>query len=336
VRLKYQPELDGLRALSALAVVAFHVGVPWLPNGRVGVPVFFVLSGYLITSLLNGGMSPGEFYERRARRLIPGYLFFLLVIYATALLLWPDWNALPSILWSALYLSDYGMPYFGMWRGLGHTWSLAVEMQFYLLWPFVLRYGRKEWIVWLFLGALAMRFGSYALTHHWRGTYMTLHGNSAGLLLGSLVALYRDEIRPREWMAWAGGAIVLLAAMAPRDSFEQTLCLITFAEVGTAALMVGLWSYGSLNRLLASDPLVWLGKRSYGFYLWHLPIVLALQPVTVWPNSNWLPAFVLSVALSLALAGLSYAYIEEPFRTSGSRRVRSWFPLRNSPYREAP
>jgi peptidoglycan/LPS O-acetylase OafA/YrhL len=212
------------------------------------------------------------------------------------------------------------MPYFGMWRALGHTWSLAVEMQFYLLWPLFLRYGRKEWVIWLFLGALWLRFGSYMLTHHWRGTYMTFHGNSAGLLLGSLVALYKDRLKPKAWMAWAGMAVVIASAATARGSGMQTLCVITIAEFGAAALVLGLRSTSPVNSLLASEPLVWLGKRSYGFYLWHLPVVLALQPVTVWPNPNWAAAFPLATAISLVLAALSYAYIEEPFRRRGLGR----------------
>lgn len=303
----YDPTLDGLRALSALLVLAFHSSVPWLQNGRVGVSVFFVLSGYLITQMLMGGISARDFYERRARRLVPGYLFFLFVVLMTAPVVFPAWNVLRSFLWSLFYLSDYAVPYFGMRGPLTHTWSLAIEMQFYLLWPFVVRHGSARWLIVLFLCALALRFGFYLATEDWQATYMTLHGNSAGLVLGSILAVYKDRLKPNALVGWVGAILVLGSAIAAtNETSVSTLVMITTTEIGTVAIMMGA---GRLHRLLSAEPLVWLGKRSYGFYLWHLPIVAAVRPYADWPAK-----FMIAAVCSAAIAAISYTYVEQPFR----------------------
>src|SRR5687768_11060779 len=136
--MRYMPELDGLRALAVCAVLAFHAGAPMAQSGYLGVDLFFVLSGFLITSILvaeherSGTIAVGRFYVRRALRLYPSLLLMLAVFVVVAPLLWPELPAARYALWSALYLSDYTRALIGEPEVLSYTWSLSVEEHFYL------------------------------------------------------------------------------------------------------------------------------------------------------------------------------------------------------------
>jgi peptidoglycan/LPS O-acetylase OafA/YrhL len=316
-RLGYVPALDGLRGIAILLVIAFHyTGQPL--GGAYGVDLFFVLSGFLITTLLleeragNGRISLATFYARRARRLVPALAALLgaYLIYNAIL----GRNALGTV-------ADYGL-YFGNIyfvvshkadnTGLGHLWSLAEEEQFYLLWPCVLlvlaRVRRPVyWLTALVLALVAYRF---ALVLHGAGMnrlYRAPDTHSEGLLLGATLAY----LRQRGFVAgeWAG-KLGLALAIPPVVAGDWRIGLPIF-ELGAVLLIAAAVSETDISRGLSVRPLVWLGTLSYSLYLWHFPVLWAFHA-----NDR-----LLALAVTFLLAWLSYRYVEQPFRRRRSARV---------------
>ncbi|KGQ19942.1 Acyltransferase 3 [Lysobacter dokdonensis DS-58] len=293
-------------------VVPVHCGVPWFTGGYIGVELFFVLSGYLITAILlaehesTGRIRIGAFYWRRARRLYPALLAMLAAYLALAPILAPEGQHTRDALVAGLYLSDYAMTFWKVPHYLGHTWSLAVEEHFYLLWPLVLLWMLKgrtaPWkltavlflLAWLWqrhmanMGAVGFRFDTRA----------------TGLVAGCLLAM-------RPWtfisarVAGLAGALMLATIIALND--RPTL---PFVELAGVLLVIG----AQHLRGLAHPVMVWMGKLSYGIYLWHFPIAM-LNPVKM----HWLPTLLLVSAASILLAWLSFVTIEALFRSE--RRV---------------
>ncbi len=264
--------IDGIRAIAALAVVAYHAGVPVASAGHLGVQVFFVLSGYLITRNLRERMATrsldiATFMRGRARRLAPALLAMLLICTLLAWVLLPG-EGINATIWamlSVLYLSDLAGMFGATSNFYGHTWSLAVEVQFYLIWPFVVR----------------------ALPRTDR-----LEAVTAGLALVS-VALYA------------------LTGLNTAAGYCNPAPLI----VGAGLTFVRLPRLASLQRALSWPPLVTIGLLSYGIYLWHFPL-LHFLPAMAWPAT-----FAVALALSTALAALSYLTIE---RWAGCAKTPLW------------
>jgi peptidoglycan/LPS O-acetylase OafA/YrhL len=307
--MKYNPALDGLRALAVLAVVAYHCSVPYLGGGYMGVDVFFVLSGYLITSILKreqeaGGIRLGAFYLRRARRLYPA----LCVLVACMLAIrWTGWGGAAKVL---LYLTDYGWLFGGIPGALAHTWSLAVEEHYYLLWPaalpFVMRSRRPVWVM----------LGLYAMTTLWASMHVIAPADGfrfdtrmSGLVLGSLLAfLPATSMLP---LVLLGLATLACAVGLPADR--------AFVETATACMLL-------LSNLVAlpfvtRSALVYVGRISYGVYLFHDPMTFML-PDTL----GWHLRLTLVLAASIAMASLSYYTLERYCRTprlSGLEMQRS-------------
>ncbi len=350
---RYLPGLDGLRALAVLAVIAYHLGLAWAPGGMLGVGVFFTLSGYLITDLLlsqheaTGRLQLADFWRRRARRLLPALAVLLVVIAAWVTLLdRPELSALRGVVFAAAgnvtnwwliaqhssYFAQFGPP-----SPLGHLWSLAVEEQFYLVWP---------WLLWL-----GLRWA-----HGRRGTRMRLA--AATLLLASLSAiematLYRPGYDPtriydgsdtrafalligaalafvwpsrhlrggitsgaRRILDGAGvtGLAVIVVLVCCTNDYSAflyrggmvLLSVATALVVGTAASPAS-----RIGRALGWRPLRWLGVRSYGIYLWHYPIIVLTTPVG---GRDTVARGAFQVAASIGVAELSWRYIEEPVR----------------------
>jgi peptidoglycan/LPS O-acetylase OafA/YrhL/lysophospholipase L1-like esterase len=350
---RYMPGLDGLRALAVASVVAYHVDLGWAQGGLLGVGVFFTLSGYLITDLLlgqqesTGRLRLADFWLRRARRLLPGLLVMLAVVVAWVTLL--DRPLLPAVrgavVASAFYVTNWWLiaqhssyfAQFGPPSPLGHLWSLAVEEQFYLIWPWLLWIGlrlRRSRAVTdtrlaaaslLLAAASAVTMGllyqpGYDPTRVYDGT----DTRAFALLIGAALAFVwpsrhlREEVADRaRWILDGAGAagLVVFAVLVWRTSeyspflYRGGMVLLSFA---TALMVAAAASPASrFGRVLGWRPLRWLGVRSYGIYLWHYPIIVLTAP----PGGRDTPArAVLQVAAVIGCAALSWRYIEEPIR----------------------
>ncbi|MFM7762794.1 MAG: acyltransferase family protein [Acidimicrobiaceae bacterium] len=384
--LSYIPSLDGIRALSVLAVIVYHANKLWLPGGFLGVEVFFVISGYLITLLLlaesekNGTVSLKDFWLRRARRLLPAlWVVVLGVVVFAALFQREILGTLRGDVVAALF---YGFNWFQVWVGtsyftsfefvpLRHLWSLAVEEQFYLIWPIIMlvvaKFGKRRLpIVSAVFVFIAVALAVYMAVVYQSGTistindtpeqFMSLFGQSvsrvdylflgtftrsSGLLLGAALAIW--------WRPWllqnsrAGesklydivgfGGLVALALMMWRfhtvidgtDGGTVGYDLLFrggffLTDLASVALIAAAVHPGSkvIAKSLSNPVLVWLGRRSYGFYLFHWPV---FQFYRRFAGQGLTPyEFVVLVLLALALTELSYRYIETPVRQGAISR----------------
>lgn len=326
--LPYNPALDGLRGVAILLVILSHAHAPLFGGAFYGVDLFFVLSGYLISTLLlqeagdSGRIAYWRFYSRRLYRLMPALALFLLAYCLAAPLLWPDLSDIYSdALWSFFYLADYGIAFFDKPETLLHMWSLAVEEHFYLVWPPLL-------VLLLRAQPLGQRWRAIALlwllAWAWRVLWVTqgqqffeiffrFDTRASGLLLGSLLAALLIE-QPT-WFAalrqrlahglWLVLAVPLLMAHA-WDDMNVMLWGLTLVECATAVVLLALQSPRSpLHEMLRAPALVWIGKLSYGIYLWHYPIVRYLR--TDW---HWTATVLLGFALSALLAWISLMTVE--------------------------
>ena len=347
--------LDGIRALAVLAVLATHAGIPFLPGGFVGVDVFFVLSGFLITSLLydelatTGRINLGGFWTRRARRLLPAALVMIAAVVAARSLFVPDsvsglrWDAITTALWSGNWRwALQGTNYFaqgGTPSPLQHTWSLAVEEQFYLLWPLLLlacRAVRRRRVLALSLaGVAASALATYVLARVASPgrVYFGTDTRAQELLVGAALAALlaptwrsraatplgtqppqRAERRPWPLLLSACGLIALtgIATVADGAPSEFRDGLMLFTALAAAALVAGvvLDSGQPVARLLSTAVMVGIGRISYGLYLWHWPVYLALDGERTGLHGYVLAA--LRVGVTGLLAGASFVLVERP------------------------
>jgi peptidoglycan/LPS O-acetylase OafA/YrhL len=352
---RYVPGLDGLRALAVLAVVAYHVNLGWAQGGLLGVGIFFTLSGYLITDLLlaqqatTGRLHMVSFWQRRARRLLPA-LFVMLAVVAgwVALFQSAQLSALRGAMAGAVgYVSNWWLiahnssyfARFGPPSPLGHLWSLAVEEQFYLLWPWLvllglrLVRGRPEKSAAYRLASATMLLAAasallMALLYHPgydpTRVYDGTDTRAFALLAGAALAFARpSRARPAEpgrrgriLLDGAGAAgLVVIAVLVWRTSQYSPFLYrggIVLLSLATAAVVAAVASPASLlGRMLGWGPLRWLGVRSYGIYLWHFPIIVLTTPAN---GAESLARGCLQVAASVVLAALSWRFIEEPIR----------------------
>jgi len=344
------PGLDGLRAIAVIVVIAFHFVPAAAPGGYLGVDVFFVISGFLITTLLlrersrTGRVSVPRFWLRRARRLLPALAVVVLTCGAAAAVIGGDVlvHLGSQVLGAATFSSNWlyivqGTSYFAttspeLFRNL---WSLAVEEQFYLLWPgllILLLFVRWRWLRVVIVSLLAVSSAvAMALLFTPPGdatrVYYGTDTHSFGLALGAAVAIAIEGRMPARWLsrtlaligAVAAGALVALAlAMAPDDPFVTRGGLALVAAL-TALAIAGAISPGSwLGRGLDVAPLRWVGERSYGLYLWHWP-VLVLFVAGLPVDAPWWVAPSAALAVTVAASWASYRWLELPVRRLGFR-----------------
>jgi peptidoglycan/LPS O-acetylase OafA/YrhL len=357
----YLPGLDGLRALAVIAVLIYHGRASWLPGGFLGVEVFFVISGFIITrSLLNewqdrGRIALGAFWLRRARRLLPAVFVVIAATLTYALAFQPDAVAKLRVdaLFALLYVTNWhliidGQSYFESFARpsmLRHLWSLAVEEQFYLIWPLILFAGlptlRRWGVLALILGGVAASAIGMALLYDSSGDvtriYYGTDTRAAALLAGAALAFVAggrgsaNGFVKRWGLALLGAASLtgLLAAAFWLNDGQTWLYRWGFLAVSltTCVTILAATRTNAFSRLLGVLPLRWVGLRSYGIYLWHWPIYML-----IWPDQPTVLQFLGLTAAVLVVSALSYALIEMPVRQGALgrlwRRVRAWSNLR--------
>lgn len=347
---RFRPDIEGLRAIAVLLVVAAHAKVPGLAGGFVGVDVFFVISGFLITRLLHaewlasGRIDIPGFYARRLRRLLPAYAFMLTFVLLAIRIVYapleqPEWLAsgfAATLYYSNLHFAHLATDYMAPAAKLDpflHTWSLGVEEQFYLVWPLLLvlagalaRRGRAQaWF--LLLGGLAL--ASFAAS-----TYLTTVRQPLAFFLpitrawefgaGALVALYAPRLlaagrlpaRPAlaAGIALAGLVLLLAAAAAysPLTPFPGAAALLPVAGTTLLILAAPAAPGAAVMRLLGQPVMQWLGRLSYGWYLWHWPLLVIGRILLPTPG---LVTDLCFAALALAMAQLSHTLVEHPVRS---------------------
>jgi peptidoglycan/LPS O-acetylase OafA/YrhL len=372
VRLSYLPGLDGLRAFAVIAVLLYHAELTWIRGGFLGVEVFFVISGYLITTLLlsewhqKGHINLVGFWLRRARRLLPALYLLLVVTLAFAVIFLPREvarlrdDALAAfgyvtnwylILGEQSYFETVGRPSL-----LQHLWSLAVEEQFYLLWPLLLtvalwgvapmrRWRRRRLALFI---ALAGAAGSALLmaTLYQPGVdpsrvYYGTDTRVAGLLLGATLAFVWAPGQTPRWAGWARPLLLDVAGLVALGAlvwfylrldqyqpflFRGGFALVAFATAVVILVAVHPNTYLG-SHLLGWRPLRWIGLRSYSIYLWHWPVFMLTRPELDVPITG-LPLLALRLAATVLLADLSYRFVETPIRTGALGRA--WRALREA------
>jgi peptidoglycan/LPS O-acetylase OafA/YrhL len=359
------PALDGVRALAVCAVIAYHLGLGWAPGGLLGVGVFFTLSGYLITDLLLAQSDGGRrrlaaFWARRARRLLPALYVMLIVVSVwvavgfhsrlsdvrgqviSALLYVNNWWQISQ---HVSYFAQFGPP-----SPLNHLWSLAVEEQFYVIWPWLLLIGvwavrerRRPMKVRPRLAGVTLALATasaieMALLYHPSLDPSRIYDGSDtrafGLLFGAALAMVWPSraltgrvTAGARWIIDGLGAVGLAAigVLVWRTNqyspflYHGGLVLLSLATVLVVA--AGAHPASRLARVLGFGPLRWVGVRSYGIYLWHQPIIVLTTPA----SSHGIQPLraVVQVAASVLLAALSWRYVEEPIRHGALGRIRA-------------
>ena len=361
--IQYIPAIDGLRAIAVIAVILYHLGISWIPGGFLGVDLFFVISGYVITRLLldsiqeRGGLDLRDFYMARIRRLLPP-LVFMIVVTSIVVGIWaPDttkkfltdapFSIFGGMNWWLVFNQQDYFESSGRPPLLQHTWSLAVEAQFYLLWPLilllVLKYFGKKVIPAAALtiaaiSGVALMLVSFQLdatnsskvSHIYFGT----DTHSIGLFLGAALAVswipqnFNLQVtrRAQDFIDGIGvfGFIGILATFALIDESKPTLYRIAFPLAGifgTAILISIVHPASRFAPLLRNKVLLWIGERSYAIYLWHWVIFQISRPQVDLDGENW-ALFSLRILLVLAMADISLRLVELPIRSGA---VAYWF-----------
>lgn len=361
--IRHIPAIDGLRAVAVIAVLLYHLGFSWIPGGFLGVDLFFVISGYVITRLLldsiqrSGGLDLRGFYLARIRRLLPALVFMII---STALFVgvWAPETMkrfltdIPFLLtgtmnWALVYRQQDYFESIGRPPLLQHTWSLAVESQFYLVWPLLLllilrRFGKNKIpgaalaIAAISGGALlilSMRLdasNAQSVSHIYFGT----DTHSIGLFLGAALAVSwipqnlstKISQRAQDFIDGIGviGLLGLVACFLFINETDATLYRLAFPLAGIfgcATILSLVHPASRFAPLLSSAPILWIGERSYAIYLWHWIIFQVTRPSVDLAGATW-ALYALRILIVFALADISLRWVELPIRSGA---VESWF-----------
>ena len=362
-RLPYMRGIDGLRAIAVMAVLFYHADFVWARGGFLGVEVFFVISGYLITSLLlvewlrTGTIGLKSFWLRRARRLLPAATLLVLGVSLASILFYRDAleRMLGDVVAAMAYITNWFLivrdvsyfESFGRPPLLQHMWSLAVEEQFYILWPLIFTFGfvilkgrdpkrsiRSFFaivVVGIVASTLLMGFLHTPFEDPSRVYYGT-DTRAAGILVGVALSLV--------WIPWRlsptlpsrqrivlnvagfGAVAALMVIFATADEFSTLLYrggFLATSLVTAAIIAVTVHPAAALGRVLENPVMKWIGTRSYGIYLWHWPIFMVLRPGVDVADRPYVTVAV-RLALTFAIAEVSYRYVESPIRRKGLRQ----------------
>ena len=355
--------IDGLRAIAVTAVVLYHLGISWIPGGFLGVDLFFVISGYVITRLILDSINQSSaldlraFYAARIRRIFPGFLFMVICTIIFIGVWAPEaikrfLSDLPYALsgtlnWALVARNQDYFETIGRPPLLQHTWSLAVELQFYLVWPIilltVLKYFGKKNIARialiiaiisgtaLFLVSLQLDQANAAQVSH---IYFGTDTHSLGLFLGSALAvswipqnLSANITRRAQDVIDGIGVVGLLGLISTFlfiDESNASLYRIAFPLAGIFGCLVIISLVHPASRfapIISTPPFRWIGQRSYGIYIWHWVIFQVTRPSVDLSGETW-ALYLARVLLVLALADISLRWVEIPFRQG---QVQTWF-----------
>lgn len=348
---RYMPGLDGLRALSVLAVIVYHLNSSWLPGGLLGVGVFFTLSGYLITDQLliewqsTRRIDLKGFWIKRVRRLMPAMIFMLAIVSLWLLIfdrtrlfqLQGDFVSV-FLYFNNWWLIFHKVSYFESWgppSPIGHLWSLAIEEQFYFIWPLVLalvlRWVNRRGIIFVLtlVGVLAsilvMAFVYQPGMDPSRVYYGTDTRAFALLIGGALAVIWPSKKIAKQTtgkssvvldLVGGAGLVGILVMMFTTNAYNASLYvggLALFSVICAIVIAVVTHPASLLGKVMGSKPLRWLGKRSYSLYIWHYPVIV-LTSTSLGKEETHMITVLLQMLLSFILAAFSYACIEEPFR----------------------
>ena len=345
--MKYRSDIDGLRAVAVLPVIFFHMGSEVISGGYVGVDVFFVISGFLITTILHADISRGtfslwKFYDRRFRRILPAIVVVMLATMGIGwFVLTPGFYETlgQSVVATTLFLSNmffwWKLDYFGPGGDtmpLLHTWSLAVEEQFYLFFPIllwlVMKFGRVVAVYSLFaLFALSFVLGAYGVSQSWTAAYYWSPFRFWELLAGCILAVLQPRAPENKFLRDGLAVLGLLAILVPcvlltEESAFPGVNALPPVLGATIIIWIGMSDQRNVAaRILSWRPFVWVGLISYSLYLWHWPIIVFAKQMML--DRTGLAIDLAQLVLMFALAWGSWRYIEAPFRKPGSfSRVR--------------
>ncbi|MED1286387.1 acyltransferase family protein [Bacillus mycoides] len=356
---RYMVGLDSLRGLAILGVILYHINFNWMPGGFLGVTVFFVLSGYLITDILaiewknNKRIDLKKFWLSRARRLLPGMLIMLIVtlawitIFHSSLLVKMRGDSLAALLyfsnWWYIYHKLSYFDSFSQLSPLNHFWSLAVEEQFYVVWPFVISLGfyyikkQSRMILFICLGAIASALAMAILYEPGTDPSRIYYGTDTrafSLLIGAALALIWPSSRlaskiipqARLILDIIGGValIIILTMFWKTNQYEPFLYRggMVLLSIATALLVANLAHPASrIAQFLRFRPLRWMGVRSYGIYLWHYPIITLTTPKVNTGEFSFTRA-ILQFLLIIIVAQISWKFIENPIRKGALKNIR--------------
>ncbi|MEK4458752.1 acyltransferase family protein [Paenibacillus sp. FSL R10-2748] len=348
---RYMTGLDGLRAISVLAVIAYHLHFRWAEGGLLGVEIFFVLSGYLITDQIlfewrtRSGFSIVQFWIRRLRRLLPAMIFMMTVVAFWFLI--TDFSRLQELrgnfVSSLFYVNNWYLIFhhvsyfesFGPPSPIGHLWSLSIEEQFYVIWPLVLLIGlclapRRGRLMLYILGCAAVSAIAMAVIYE-PGTdpsrvYYGTDTRAFAILIGAALAVIWPSWRlsdnvsssSRTTLDMTGvlGIVMLFILIGQTNQFDDSLYrggFLYLSLITAVVIAVLVHPANRLERLLGCRPLSWIGKRSYSLYIWHYPVIILSSPAVSTEDASYM-RIALQVMVSFIMAGLSYRYIEEPIR----------------------
>jgi peptidoglycan/LPS O-acetylase OafA/YrhL len=360
---RYMPGLDGLRAIAVLAVIVYHIGFDWMPGGLLGVGVFFTLSGYLITDILlrqveGGGIRFKSFWLARARRLLPALFLLLIVVLAWVTVFGPSQS--PDFRWAAASAAAYfnnwwsifhDVSYFAQFEApepLNHLWSLSIEEQFYIVWPFLLMIGVKlipearqpGWlrprlgvaIVGLALVSAILMIGLYRPGIDPSRVYYGTDTRVQELMIGAALAtiwpshhlrgrVTRGARRTSDAAGVAGLAVIALMFWQSTE-FSPFLYRGGFLVLSIAtALAVAAMAHPAtrLGPVVGCRPMRWIGQRAHGSYRWHFPIIVLPTPEGA--TGADLGRAVLQITATFAIAALSWRYVEDPIRHGALGRL---------------
>jgi peptidoglycan/LPS O-acetylase OafA/YrhL len=335
--MQYRKEIDGLRALAVLPVILFHAGIAGFSGGFVGVDVFFVISGYLITSIIIGELESGDFtitgfYERRARRILPALFFVILVTLPFA---W--WLLLPhelvafgrSIIAVTVFASNIlfwqESDYFATDSELIpllHTWSLAVEEQYYVIFPVLLLVCWKLGLRWVtaiiaVIGVISLGLAEWGWRYDASANFYLLPGRAWELMAGAGCALYLGhKTQPTgaisQWLSLTGLGLLLLSVIWLDDSLPFPGLYAIFPVLGTALIILFAHQNNWTGRLLSLPVFVGIGLVSYSAYLWHQPMFAFAR--LYYADEPGLFIMLGLVILAFILAAISWRFVERPFR----------------------
>ena len=357
---KYLPSIDSLRALAVLAVIIYHVDVNYLPGGFLGVDLFFVLSGYLISSLIikeyrkTGSLNLYNFYIRRARRLLPAVYFMItiglvvMVLFNEVLLRKSHLDAIfgyiySSNWWYIFHKLDY-FDSFGAQSPFKHLWSLAIEEQFYMIFPLLFllinrkkkskdgTYKLNKNFLYVVLGLILVSLIAHILLfdiNNISRIYFGTDTRAFSLLVGVVGAILypmeklHTKVTPQQNIMYSVVSLVsiaiLITVMIYTSEYNTWLYRGGFLLVAIIGLIVIISSgkqHTLMSRLLSFKPVVFIGKISYSLYLWHFPVLVLTTPVSEIGNPNII-FVILRVILTFVLASASYVFVETPIRKLG-------------------